>query len=258
MSDPVLDVSDLVVAYGPMTGLRDVSLSACAGEIVCVVGANGAGKSTLLKAVAGFLPARHGSVVVNGEDLRRYSVERRVRAGIALVPEGRQIWAELTVHEHLRLGCYGNRPSKRVFAERLERVYELFPRLAERRKQTGGTLSGGEQQMLAIGRALMSQPTLLLLDEPTLGLAPIVIDTLVDTLRATGSSELAVLVAEQNAEFAFDVADRGYVLEVGGCVLSGTADELRSRSDLDSAYLGERDGPDIVARNSAVHSAPEM
>jgi branched-chain amino acid transport system ATP-binding protein len=234
-----LDVRDLQVRYGAVAALRGVSVTAAPGEVVTVVGANGAGKSTLLKAVAGFVAVAAGSVRVHGQDVERFPVEQRVRAGIALVPEGRQIWSELTVAEHLRLGCYGQRVSRTVFAERVDQVFALFPRLAERRRQLGGTLSGGEQQMLAIGRALMSAPTLLLLDEPTLGLAPAMMDALADALRAARSPDLAVVIAEQNVEFAFEVADRGCVFEIGRCVSTGTVAELAGQDTLMRAYLGE-------------------
>jgi branched-chain amino acid transport system ATP-binding protein len=234
----MLRVDALEVSYGPINALHGISLEAKGGEILAVVGSNGAGKSTLLKTIAGFLRQRTGQVLLDSEPLARLSVERRVRRGIALVPEGRQIWTELSVVEHLRLGFRGGRGGRQLFQERLDEVYTLFPRLAERRRQAGGTLSGGEQQMLAIGRALMSHPRVLLLDEPSLGLAPVVIDAIGESLLATRSPDRAVILAEQNAEFALDVADRGYVLEVGECRMEGTARELAEHPELVRAYLG--------------------
>jgi branched-chain amino acid transport system ATP-binding protein len=234
----MLKVEDLNVTYGPINALHGISIDANPGEIVSVVGANGAGKSTLLKTIAGFVRQRSGHVVLETQALDGLSAERRVRRGIALVPEGRQIWAELSIAEHLRLGFRAGGTSRKVLNERLDEVYELFPRLHERRRQKGGTLSGGEQQMLAIARALMSKPRVLLLDEPTLGLAPVVIDAIGDALVASRSEERVVLLAEQNAEFAFTFAERGYVLEVGEVRMAGTAKELEKSPELISAYLG--------------------
>jgi branched-chain amino acid transport system ATP-binding protein len=234
----MLRVNALEVNYGAISALHGVTLEANGGEIVAVVGANGGGKSTLLKAIAGFLRPRTGEITLDAKSLAGLSVEQRVRRGVALVPEGRQIWAELTVEEHLRLGCYGRRRERRLFQERLESVYTLFPRLFERRRQRGGTLSGGEQQMLAIGRALIAQPSVLLLDEPTLGLAPVVIESIGETLAKARSPERTVIVAEQNVDFALAIADRGYVLEVGEVRLEGEAEELRDHPELLDAYLG--------------------
>jgi branched-chain amino acid transport system ATP-binding protein len=234
----MLRVNALEVNYGAISALHGVTLEANGGEIVAVVGANGGGKSTLLKTIAGFLRPKAGEITLDAKSLAGLSVEQRVRRGVALVPEGRQIWAELTVEEHLRLGCFGRRRERRLFQERLESVYTLFPRLFERRRQRGGTLSGGEQQMLAIGRALISQPSVLLLDEPTLGLAPVVIESIGETLASARSPERTVIVAEQNVDFALAIADRGYVLEVGEVRLEGEADELRGHPELLDAYLG--------------------
>jgi branched-chain amino acid transport system ATP-binding protein len=234
----VLKVDDLHVAYGPIHALHGISIDANQGEIVAIVGANGAGKSTLLKTIAGFVPQRSGHVVLEAQALDGLSAERRVRRGVALVPEGRQIWAELTIAEHLRLGFRATRAPRKVLDERLAEVYELFPRLHERRRQKGGTLSGGEQQMLAIARALISRPRVLLLDEPTLGLAPVVTEAIGEALVASRSEERVVLLAEQNAEFALTFAERGYVLEVGEVRMAGTAKELETNPELISAYLG--------------------
>jgi branched-chain amino acid transport system ATP-binding protein len=234
----MLSVEGLEVTYGPINALHGVSLNAQGGEIVAVVGANGAGKSTLLKTIAGFLRQKGGVITLESTPLDGMSAERRVREGVALVPEGRQIWTELTVEEHLRIGFRAQRGSRQLLRERRDEVYSLFPRLAERRRQKGGTLSGGEQQMLAIARALISHPKVLLLDEPTLGLAPVVIDAIGESLTSTKSADRAVVLAEQNAEFAFAFADRGYVLEVGECRMEGSAKELAEHPELLSAYLG--------------------
>ncbi len=234
----VLEVRGLEVSYGAISALRGVDMNAHGGEIVAVLGANGAGKSTLLKTIAGFLRARSGSITLAGEELGGLSVEQRVRGGIALVPEGRQVWPELSVDDHLRLGWFGPRGDRRQYTTRRDVIYELFPRLYERRGQRAGTLSGGEQQMLAIGRALILEPRILLLDEPTLGLAPVVNDRIAEALQSARSADRAVVVAEQNAEFAFDVADRGYVLEVGEVKTEGATAELAANPELLSAYLG--------------------
>ena len=234
----MLQVDQLDVTYGAIHALHGISLEANAGEILAVVGANGAGKSTLLKTIAGFVRATSGEIALGSEPLGDLAAERRVRKGIALVPEGRQIWTELSVVEHLKLGLRAQPGSRKLLDGRLDEVYTLFPRLAERRRQKGGTLSGGEQQMLAIGRALMSHPRVLLLDEPTLGLAPVVIDAIGEALVAARSEERVVLLAEQNAEFAFTFSDRGYVLEVGEVRMQGTAKELADHPELISAYLG--------------------
>ena len=234
----MLKVDELHVAYGPIHALHGISIDANPGEIVAIVGANGAGKSTLLKTIAGFVIQRSGHVVLEAQALDGLSAERRVRRGVALVPEGRQIWAELSIAEHLRLGFRARRASRKVLDERLDEVYGLFPKLHERRRQKGGTLSGGEQQMLAIARALISQPRVLLLDEPTLGLAPVVTEAIGEALVASRSDERVVLLAEQNAEFALTFAERGYVLEVGEVRMAGTAKELETNPELISAYLG--------------------
>jgi branched-chain amino acid transport system ATP-binding protein len=233
----VLDIVDLKVGYGHIEALRGVSMRASGGEIVAVVGANGAGKSTLLKAIAGFVGARGGQLLLDGAPLRG-SAETRARSGIALVPEGRQVWSELTVDDHLRLGLRSQRVRRRARDERLDEVFTLFPRLAERRKQKAGTLSGGEQQMLVIGRALIAHPRVLLLDEPSLGLAPVAIEPIAATLDAARSEDRVVILAEQNAEFAFSCADRGYVLEVGENRIDGSVLELARNPELVEAYLG--------------------
>lgn len=226
------------VAYGAIVAVRGVSIEARGGEIIAIIGANGAGKSTLLKTIAGFLKPSTGEIVLDDRPITKLAVEQRVRKGIALVPEGRQVWPTLTVEDHLRLGWFGPRRERRRYEERRDAIYDLFPRIADRGRQRAGTLSGGEQQMVAIGRALIMEPRVLLLDEPTLGLAPIINDRIAETLIAARSPDRAVVVAEQNADFALDLADRGYVLEVGECSMEGTSEELASSPELLSAYLG--------------------
>lgn len=233
----MLDIDRLDVRYGPIQALHGVSLNVQSGEIVAVVGANGAGKSTLLKAISGFVRPSAGRILLEEHALDG-SAESRARNGIALVPEGRQVWAELNVLEHLRLGFRSTAGSRSLLAERLEEIYELFPRLAERRKQKAGTLSGGEQQMLAIGRALISHPRVLLLDEPTLGLSPAMVQAIGDALASARSADRALVLAEQNADFALDHSDRGYVLEVGEVRTHGAAEQLAAHPELISAYLG--------------------
>jgi branched-chain amino acid transport system ATP-binding protein len=236
----MLSISSLEVHYGAIAAVRGVDIRADGGEIVAIVGANGAGKSTLLKAVAGFVSPTGGRIELDGQELsRRMSVQKRVRQGICLVPEGRQIWSALTVEEHLRLGWFASRPRDRKgYPPALESIYEVFPVLGERRSQFGGTLSGGEQQMLAIGRALIVQPRVLLLDEPSLGLAPIMIERVAEALANARSPERIVVISEQNADFVLGLADRGYVLEVGSPRMEGSAQELLSHPELVDSYLG--------------------
>ena len=233
----MLEIKSLWVSYGSIRALHGVSLDAKDGEIVVLVGSNGAGKSSLLKAVAGFVRPASGQVLINGEALTG-AAETRARAGVALVPEGRQVWTELTVFEHLRLGFGAIHGPRRVFDERVAEIYELFPRLAERRRQKAGTLSGGEQQMVAIARALIRSPRVLLLDEPTLGLAPHMVEAIGESLAAARATDRAVILAEQNADFALRYADRGYVLEVGEVRTQGPAGELAKHPGLISACLG--------------------
>lgn len=258
----MFEADNLQIAYGPVHAVKGVSLSASYGEIVSVLGANGAGKSSLLKALAGFLAPSSGSVVLDGDTINEIDVAGRVRKGVALVQEGRQVWSSLSVEEHLRLGWYTKRKDsgEESFEDVRDFIFELFPRVAERRQQFVGTLSGGEQQMVVIGRALMSRPRVLLLDEPTLGLAPVIIDKIGETLDEMRSSDLAVIVAEQDASFALEVADRAYVLEVGECRMSGPADELAESAELISAYLGFGDAssgtPDESGEQAAAAEVP--
>ena len=237
----MLEVSGLSARYGNVAALRDVSLEVRAGELVALIGANGAGKSTLLRAIAGLLVPAAGRVALDGRDVTGQAPEAMIRAGVALVPERRRVFAPLTVLDNLELGGYAL-PRGREFRSRLEagleEAYRLFPVLRRRRGQLAGTLSGGEQQMLAIGRALMTRPRLLLCDEPSLGLAPLVVQEimrLLSTLREAGTT---ILLVEQNARMALRAADRAYVLEVGSVVLSGAARDLLEDDQLKDAYLG--------------------
>ncbi|MBL0943761.1 MAG: ABC transporter ATP-binding protein [Hydrogenophaga sp.] len=242
MSDLLLEVNDLHAGYGKAEVLRGITLSVRAGQVVTVIGPNGAGKSTLLNALMGLLPQR-GGLRFNGEDVSRLTLEERVMAGLALVPEKRELFGTMSVEDNLVLG--GWRPMKQRtprWREGLEQVFELFPRLKERRAQAAGTLSGGERQMLAIGRALMGQPRLLMLDEPSLGLAPLIVRDIfriVETLRERGVS---ILLVEQNARAALNVADEGHVLETGDMVLSGPAAQLATDPRVIETYLGAKKG----------------
>jgi branched-chain amino acid transport system ATP-binding protein len=234
---PVLEVEDLHAGYGDVPVLRGVSLAVEAGEVVALVGANGAGKTTTLRAVAGLLAPSGGAVRLEGAPIGRMPAHQVVARGLLLVPEGRRIFPSLTVRENLELGAY--LPAAKVRrAESLARVLELFPVLAERRRQAAGTLSGGEQQMLAIGRSLMGRPRLLMLDEPSLGLAPLVADRIFDVVERIGAEGTPVLLVEQNARRSLQIANRAYVLEHGAVVLAGSARELAAREDVRRAYLG--------------------
>ncbi len=237
----MLEVNGLVTRYGAIEALRGVSLEVRDGELVTLIGANGAGKSTLLKTLTGLLAPAAGTVTFRGRDITGASPERILRAGLALVPERRRIFAELTVEDNLLLGGYSI-PRGRDFRERLaaglEETYARFPRLRERRMQLAGTLSGGEQQMLAISRALMSRPALLLCDEPSLGLAPLIVQEIMRLMVALRAAGTTVLLVEQNARMALHIADRAYVLDTGEITLSGGAAELLENEELKAAYLG--------------------
>jgi len=237
----LLEVEGLEVSYGAVRALRGVDLYVDTGEIVGLVGANGAGKSTLLRAISGLVKARRGSVKLAGTELARVATNRIVAAGIAHVPEGRRVWPDMSVAENLRLG--GVIVAGDSEAERLERVLALFPELRDRLKQTAGTLSGGEQQMLAIGRGLMSRPKLLMLDEPSLGLAPVVVQRLKELFATLKRDGLTILLSEQNARLALGATDRAYVLAQGRILTSGTPHDLLENADLISAYLGESAEP---------------
>lgn len=234
----LLETENLHVAYGAIRAVRGISFDIDEGEIVTLIGANGAGKSTTLKTISGLLHPNSGDIRFKGKSLAKVPAERIVKLGISQVPEGRQIFARLTVRENLEMGAY-TRNDKHEIAESMERVFASFPRLKERLNQHGGTLSGGEQQMLAMGRGLMSQPSLLLLDEPSMGLAPILVEEIFDIITRINAQGTSILLVEQNAAMALSVAHRGYVLETGKVVLQGTARELLENPQVQAAYLGE-------------------
>lgn len=236
---PLLEVTNLSAGYGAVRAVREVSLTIDSGEFVVLLGPNGAGKSTTLRTLSGLLPATQGSVHYEGRDITRVAGWRRVALGLGHVPEGRQIFGDLTVEENLLLGGFIHRRSPSRIEKLRDDMYELFPRLGERREQRAGTLSGGEAQMLAVARALMSSPKLLMLDEPSLGLAPLKVAELFGYLSDLHKNEdLAILLVEQQATTALKLADRGYVLERGAVVLEGTADELRTDPKMQAVYLG--------------------
>jgi branched-chain amino acid transport system ATP-binding protein len=235
--EPMLVLKDVHTYYGQIHALQGVTLTVNKGEVVTLIGANGAGKTTTLKTISGMLHARVGSVHFEGDDITKVAAHKLVERGIGHAPEGRRIFSRLTVLENLQMGAF-SRPKADIQPD-IERVYNLFPRLRERTGQLGGTLSGGEQQMLAIGRALMSEPRMLLLDEPSLGLAPILVAQVFETIKEINSQGTTVLLVEQNALQALAIAHRGYVLQTGEVVLSGKADELRRNETVRKAYLGE-------------------
>ncbi len=232
----MLQVSDINVYYGAIHAIKGVSFEVNQGEIVTLIGANGAGKSTILQTVSGLLRSKTGSVTFLGESISAIPAHKLVSRGLAHVPEGRRVFLQMTVEENLEMGAF-TQPPAGVDAD-LGRVYALFPRLMERRRQISGTLSGGEQQMLAMGRALMSHPKLLMLDEPSMGLAPILVEQIFDIIRALHKSGTTILLVEQNAQMALSVADRAYVLETGTIALSGTGRELAQSDEIRKAYLG--------------------
>ncbi|WP_454622332.1 ABC transporter ATP-binding protein [Bradyrhizobium cenepequi] len=234
----MLACKDLTVAYGDIVALQGVTLEIGRGETVALIGANGAGKTTLLHAISGLNPVQSGDIVFEGTSVARLASDRRVALGIAQAPEGRRIFPGLTVDENLALATVTWRRWREPIAGDLERVFDLFPRLKERRRQLGWSLSGGEQQMLAIGRALMARPRLLLLDEPSLGLAPRLAEEVYERVRQIADSGLTILVVEQNTVLALSVADRAYVLETGRIVLHGAADDLKQNTRVREAYLG--------------------
>ena len=235
----MLEIKDLHVSYGGIQALRGVSLNVPDGKIITLIGANGAGKSTLMRTISGLVKAQSGSILWNGQELLGKPIDQIVSSGIAMSPEGRRVFADLTVLENLKIGAY-LRKDKAETEKDLEWVYSLFPRLKERSWQSAGTLSGGEQQMLAVGRALMSKPKLLMLDEPSLGLAPIVVREIFDIIRTVNQQGITVLLNEQNANMALKVADYAYVLETGTLTLSGTGAELLTNEQVKAAYLGKK------------------
>ncbi len=234
--EPILNVEDINVYYGSIHAVKGVSFQVNQGEIVTLIGANGAGKSTTLNTISGLLHSKTGSITFMGEALNKYPCHKIVSKGLAMVPEGRRIFLQMTVEENLEMGAF-TQPNAGVDAD-LERVFDQFPRLKERRRQIAGTLSGGEQQMLAMGRALMSHPTLLMLDEPSMGLAPILVEQIFDIIKDLHKAGATILLVEQNAQAALSVADRGYVLETGRIVTSGTGHELLESPAIKKAYLG--------------------
>jgi len=234
----LLEIENVHTYYGQIHALKGVSLTVDKGEIVTLIGANGAGKSTLLKTTSGLLRPSQGSIILDGEDLIQFPPHEIVAKGVVQVPEGRRVFGRLTVTENLEMGAFAISDQK-LIKENLERVLNLFPRLKERYKQVSGTLSGGEQQMLAMGRALMANPRVLLLDEPSMGLAPVLVDGIFDTIRQLHAEGTTILLVEQNARMALQVADRGYVLQSGAVVLSDKAENLRQNEIVREAYLGE-------------------
>jgi branched-chain amino acid transport system ATP-binding protein len=233
----MLKIEEINVFYGNIHALKGVSLDINEGEIVTLIGANGAGKSTLLKTISGLLKPKNGNILFEGQSISGKVAQAIVKQGLSHVPEGRRVFANMSVEENLELGAY-LRNDKQGIKEDFEKVYNLFPRLLERRKQLSGTLSGGEQQMLAMGRALMARPKLLLLDEPSMGLAPLLVKTIFSIIEEINKSGTTILLVEQNANMALSIADRAYVIETGKIVLSGSSDELNQSDQIRMAYLG--------------------
>jgi branched-chain amino acid transport system ATP-binding protein len=236
----LLEVQNVELAYGEAPACRDVSFQVAEGEIVALIGANGAGKSTTLRGVAGAMLPRKGSIRFDGAELTRMPAHERVIAGIALVPEGRRVFPALTVRENLEMGGFKYRKARKRLDVLLERMLDMFPRLRERAGQRAGTLSGGEQQMLALGRALMSEPRLLCMDEPSLGLAPLVVQDIFRSIRAANAAGTSILLVEQNARYALETASRGYVLQTGSIIAAGPCAELKQDARVKEAYLGRR------------------
>ena len=235
MSTPLLKVDDIRVYYGSIHAIKGVSFEVKQGEVVTLIGANGAGKSTTLNTIAGLLHSKTGNISFMGENLNKTPCHKVIYKGLALVPEGRRVFQQMTVQENLEMGAFIR---GKADMDDLEHVFQRFPRLKERRKQIAGTLSGGEQQMLAMGRALMSHPKLLMLDEPSMGLAPILVDQIFDIIKELHAAGTTILLVEQNASKALEIADRAYVLETGNITLSGTGAELAKSDEVRKAYLG--------------------
>ena len=234
----MLEIKDIEVYYGVIQALKGISFEVNQGEVIALIGANGAGKTTTLQTITGLLQAKRGSISFEGKDITRTTAHNIVKLGIAHVPEGRRVFSNLTVYQNLRMGAY-TRADKNEIEESLNLVYERFPRLQERKNQMAGTLSGGEQQMLAMGRALMSKPKLIVMDEPSMGLSPIFVNEIFDIIRKVSAEGTTVLLVEQNAKKALSIADRAYVLETGQIVLSGKAEDLLKDDSVKKAYLGE-------------------
>jgi len=233
----LLEVNNIHAHYGGIEALKGVSLKVEQGEVVTLIGSNGAGKSTTLRAITGLTPASSGSVMIDGEDITRVPAHEIVDRGIALSPEGRHCFSRMTVRENLDLGAHRRRRDKDISSD-LDRIFALFPRLKEREKQKAGTMSGGEQQMLAMGRALMAKPRVLLLDEPSMGIAPILVQRIYETIAEINRGGMTILLVEQNANYALDVSQRGYVMQTGSIVLDGTSESLRTDPEVQRAYLG--------------------
>ncbi|MCH1983979.1 ABC transporter ATP-binding protein [Ruminococcus sp. OA3] len=234
----MLEVKDLEVFYGMIQAIKGVSFEVNEGEVIALIGANGAGKTTILHTITGLLTPKNGSVIFEGQDITRTPAHKIVGLGMAHVPEGRRVFAQLSVYENLRMGAF-TRSDKQEIEETLEMVYKRFPRLEERRNQLAGTLSGGEQQMLAMGRALMSHPKIIVMDEPSMGLSPILVNEIFDIIQEVSAGNTTVLLVEQNAKKALSIADRAYVLETGNIVLNGDAKDLMNDDSIKKAYLGE-------------------
>lgn len=234
----MLSIKDLEVYYGVIQAIKGISFEVNEGEVIALIGANGAGKTTILGTITGLISAKSGSIDFEGTDLLKVPAHNIVSLGMAHVPEGRRIFAELTVYENLKMGAY-TRKDKKEIADTLEMIYKRFPRLKERKNQIAGTLSGGEQQMLAMGRALMSHPRIILMDEPSMGLSPLFVTEIFNIIKEISESGTTVLLVEQNAKKALSIADRAYVLETGKIVLSGDADKLLNDDSVKKAYLGE-------------------
>ncbi len=237
-SRPMLEVRKLCTSYGPVQVLHEVDLAINAGELVAIVGANGAGKTTLLHSISAVEKATSGSIFLDSKDITRHPPHRIVRAGVCHVPEGRQVFAPLSVEDNLQLGAYTHRKNRSTVAAGIEHIYDIFPILRDKRQQTAGTLSGGQQQMLALGRALMGQPKLMLLDEPSMGLAPLLVEEIFGIIKQLNQQGVTILLVEQNARAALGIADRGYVLETGNVVMSDTATALLADDTISRAYLG--------------------
>lgn len=234
----LLEVKDLEVRYGMIQAIKGISFEVNEGEVIALIGANGAGKTTTLQTITGMIPANYGKIIYDGVDITKVPGHKIVPMGMAHVPEGRRVFSELSVYENLKLGAY-TRKDKKEIEETLNRVYRSFPRLEERKNQLAGTLSGGEQQMLAMGRALMSKPKLILMDEPSMGLSPILVEEIFKIIREISAGGTTVLLVEQNAKKALAIANRAYVLETGNIVLSGDAKDMLNNDSIKKAYLGE-------------------
>jgi branched-chain amino acid transport system ATP-binding protein len=234
----MLEIKNLEVYYGVIQAIKGISFEVNQGEVIALIGANGAGKTTTLQTITGMLQPKSGEVIFEGKDISKIPGHKIVSMGMAHVPEGRRVFAQLSVYENLKLGAY-TRKDKTEVAQSLERVYKSFPRLKERKNQLAGTLSGGEQQMLAMGRALMSKPNIILMDEPSMGLSPIFVEEIFNIIREISAEGTTVLLVEQNAKKALEISDRAYVLETGNIVLSGNAKELMNDDSIKKAYLGE-------------------